>query len=230
MEKINVAIADDDGVFRKYVIHILETDSSNRINILIVAKNGAELLTKLQTTKPDVILMDIEMPKINGIEATKKIMAIYPHMKIIALTHHDSEKYVSQMYAYKVKGFLVKRDISKLPQLIESVYEGKYYIMDKVLSVISRQLKKILKMEKRNIGSAKSMTSEKDFEKLTPMELKVLWHTALLKSIKQIAKELSLSPHTVNNHQAGIRKKLNLIGRNSLVQYAVDNKERLEDL
>jgi DNA-binding CsgD family transcriptional regulator len=74
------------------------------------------------------------------------------------------------------------------------------------------------------------MTSEKDFEKLTPMELKVLWHTALLKSIKQIAKELSLSPHTVNNHQAGIRKKLNLIGRNSLVQYAVDNKERLEDL
>lgn len=238
MEKIDVAIADDCDVTRRLIIHALKGDNSNRINIVIEAENGTDLLTKLQLTSPDIILMDIEMPEINGIEAMKMIMDRYPHMKVIALTNHDNDKYVSEMYAYKVKGFLAKRNMSELPRIIESVYEGKYTITDKVRLVISQQLKKVLKMEKEiqltprhfAADNQKNMTLRKDLERLTPMELKVLSHTACHKTIKEIASNLGLSSDTVNSHQYKIRKKLNLSGRNSLAQYAQLVKEDVKDM
>lgn len=165
------------------------------------------------------------MPKMDGIEATKEIKSKYPDIKVIVYTRYENEDNIAEMCTLGVKSFICKSsDPSELITAIRVVSNGGNYLTDDALSIFINHLD--FNLTKLNNKSSDLET----LKKLSPIELKVLWHASSLKSIKQIAKELNLSPHTVNNHQANIRKKLNLRGRNALVQYAVSVMGKLKDL
>lgn len=224
MAKIKLAIVDDHKALRNALTKLLHTESG--MEVVLSAEDGIDLLKKLRVTTPDIILMDIRMPKMNGIEATKEILTKYPAIKVIAHTQYDNDDNIIEMYRQGVKSFICKSgDPSELITAIRVVYNGGNYVTDAALSIF----KNLLDINPTKSNHEKSLNME-SLSKLSPIELNVLWHTASLKSIKQIAKELYLSPHTINNHQANIRKKLNLFGRNTLVQYAVSIRKKLEGL
>jgi DNA-binding NarL/FixJ family response regulator len=223
MTKIKIAVVDDHEPLLNALVKLFKAESD--LDVILTAKNGIDLLEKLSTIMPEIILMDIRMPIMDGIQATKLIRLKYPTLKVIAHTQYDNDDNIVEMYKLGVKSFICKSgDPSELLSAIRTVYKGGNYVTDQALSIFINNL--VVNTTKSKNNKSSHLES---LGKLSPIELKVLWHTASIKSIKQIAKELHLSPNTVNNHQANIRKKLNLFGRNALAQHAMSVKNRLND-
>jgi DNA-binding NarL/FixJ family response regulator len=222
MVKIDLAIADDNELTRDALIKIFQFERD--MDVVLVAENGADLLSKLAAIKPEIILMDINMPVMDGIEATKKVLVHYPYVKVIVHTQFDMDHNIIEMYRAGVKSFISKTgSIAELVNAIRLVHGGGSYITDKTLSIFKKYL------EYTPTPKNKIVISEENFSKLSVVELRVLWHTASMKPIKQIASELHVSPHTINNHQYNLRKKFNLYGRNALVQYALSIRSQLSE-
>lgn len=221
MSKIKVGIVDDHESLRHAIIRLLKMEPE--IEVSLTAENGIDLIDKLVNNQPDVILLDIRMPKMGGVEAASKVVKDYPSIKVIAHTQYDSELNIMELYELGARGFLAKGcDPAELIKAIKIVNGGGNYVTDNTIAIFKKYLKTGLKY-----GKVVSEI-EDDLKKLTQIEIKILWHTSLLKSIKEIASDLNLSPHTVNNHQANIRRKLNQQGRNILSQFAINHKEKLK--
>jgi two-component system response regulator DegU len=222
MNKIRLAIVDDQEMARKATIRLLSLEKD--LEVILEAEHGIDLLQKLPKSNPDIILMDIQMPKMNGIEATEKVLAQYPNIKIIALTQFDNEQNIIEMYSRGVKSFFSKgHDPSELVKAIRVIQSGGVYVTDKAF--------KILRICLSTYSAAKPEKYATSIDDrlgiLSNTELIVLWHTSNRKSIKQIANDLCLSPNTINNHHAHIRKKLQLKGRKSIMEFALSVKEKL---
>ena len=216
MDKIKIAIADDHKDIRKALNIAFNTEKS--LEVVLTAENGIDLLEKLQRVKPEIIIMDIRMPKMDGIEATDQVLALYPNIKIIAYSQYDYESNIIKMYTHGVRSFVGKEDgTDELFKAIKIVADGGAYLTENAFEIIQRNL----------IG-----IQSKDFDcssllKLSQRELEVLWHVSQLKSVKEIAELLFISLPTVNNHEANIRHKLNVHGANSLQQYSLNVKDKL---
>lgn len=216
MTKIKIAIADDHKDLKKALNIAFKTESN--FEIVLTAENGIDLLEQLKRVKPDIIIMDIRMPKMDGIEATGQVLELYPKIKIIAYSQYDYESNIIKMYTHGVRSFVGKEDgIDELFKAINIVADGGAYLTENAFEIIQRNL----------IGS-----QPKDFDctlllKLSQRELEVLWHVSQLKSVKEIAELLFISLPTVNNHEANIRHKLNVHGANSLQQYSLNVKDKL---
>lgn len=218
MTKIKLALADDHNQFRRAIKRLIQLE--NDLEVVLEAENGLHLLDQLKITTPDIILMDIRMPKMNGIQATDRVKEDYPHIKIIAFSQYDREDNIVEMYIHGVKSFIGKEDEpEELLKAIRTVSDGGAYMTDKATSIVQSRLSFTSKQ-----GTSANIS---DLQKISSVELVVLFHTACHKSIKEIAEELSISPNTVNNHQANLRKKLNLFGRSTLLQYALAVKSEL---
>jgi DNA-binding NarL/FixJ family response regulator len=219
MKKIKLAIADDHLELHQAVTLLLNTQAD--FEIVLHAENGLDLLEKLEIFKPDIVLMDIKMPKMNGIEATDKVLEQYPEIKIIAFSLYDNEANIVDMYLHGVKSFIGKEDPNQeLFKAIRIVYDGGAYMTELSISIVQKHLTDISKNHNSQFDNHLVM-------QLSDAELKVLWHTCQHKSIKEIAEALFVSHHTVNNHHYNIRHKLNIQGRSSLLRYALSIKERL---
>jgi two-component system, NarL family, response regulator NreC len=201
MPKIKVAIADDHEQFRNSIKMALAMEPA--IEVILEAKNGRELIDQLPTYQPDIILMDIQMPVMDGIEATKAVMAAYPHLKIIALSLFDNELNIVKMNALGVKSFIAKEDALVLPKAINIVHEGGVFLPNEVAAKLQTYL-----------STTVAKTLPVDF---TDAELTLIRMIVQGKTSRQIGDKIYKSHRTVEDMREKLYIKLGIVTKQQLI-------------
>ena len=211
MGNYNIVVADDHALLRKGIIRILE--EVDYIHVVGEAGDGLELIELLKKKKADMAIIDISMPNLRGIEATKEIKKIYPSIKVIILTMHKKVEYLQQALTMGADGYLLKEDTDEeLLSAIENVKRGKNYISQAHSEEVNEEL------VKRHRFGQKKITSET----LTTREREILKLIAEGKSNRDIAQLLFISTRTVENHRAHIMQKLGFKKVTELVTYSIE--------
>jgi DNA-binding NarL/FixJ family response regulator len=214
-DAIRVLIADDHALFRRGLQMVLEQEPD--ISVVGEAGDGQEAVEKAGETMPDVVLMDVRMPKRGGIEATKAIKELMPHIKILMLTISDEEADLYDAIKAGANGYLLKEvSIEEVGNAIRSVQTGQSLISP---SMASKLLSEFATMVKR--ADEKQSAPQ---PRLTDREMEVLKLVAKGRNNRDIAKELFISENTVKNHIRNILEKLHLHSRMEAVVYAVREK------
>jgi len=208
--KIKVVIADDHAVVREGIKMILGREPD--IEIVGEANNGREALDLVATSKPSVVVMDISMPEMGGIEATKRVKEAWPKVNVLALTMHEDESYVFQLLKAGASGYVLKRGAAQdLVQAIRSASRGEAFLYPSVArSVLADYLKRVQSGEERH-----------RYDGLTDREREILALIAEGLSNQEIAQKLFISIKTVQTHRTHIMEKLDLHNRAQLVRYAI---------
>ncbi|MEW6731432.1 MAG: response regulator transcription factor [Acidobacteriota bacterium] len=208
-KRIKVLIADDHTILRQGLQRLLAT--SPNIDVVGEVENGNDAVSHVKVNQIDVLIMDISMPGLNGLEATRLVHKHSPNTKVLILTMHDNEEYLDQIIEAGALGYLLK-DVSaqELITAIEAVNRGDSYFSP----TISRKLID-------GYLRAKQRPSEDGFDSLTKREQEILKLLSEAKSNREIAHALCISVKTVETHRANIMKKLNLHTLTDLVKYAI---------
>jgi DNA-binding NarL/FixJ family response regulator len=210
MQEIKLILADDHNLFRNGLKLLLS--GYNHIRIVAEASNGEELLSLLDHTQADVILIDIEMPVMSGIEATRIALERFPALKIISLSMYGEEEYYYRMIDAGVKGFLLKSsEISEVINAIETVIKGGTYFSSEVLYNVVKNIKIVSKTSVDNTT-------------LSEREREVLEQICKGLSNQEIADILFISKRTVEKHRARLLGKTGTKNTAQLVMYAIENK------
>jgi len=210
MKQIRILLADDHTVMRRGLRLLLE--SHPQFGVVAEASDGRQAVEQAEATEPDVAVLDIAMPNLNGIEAAQRINAALPNTAIVILSMHSDEGYVLRALKAGAKGYLLKDSAEgDLIDAIQSVYDGKTFFSPE----ITRMLMEDYVREIRTRGA------EDSFDLLTPREREILQLLAELKSNKDIAQRLNLSLYTVETHRRNLQEKLNLHSVAELILYAV---------
>ena len=213
---IKVFVADDHQIFRQGLIKLLESESS--INIVGENGDGAEAFQLIKQLTPDIAILDISMPRMNGLEIVKQIKKQDLPVEFIILTMYDDEEYFNEAVDRGVKGYLLKDNaISDLLNCVKAVTQGKYYVSPLISEYLINRERKIRKFQNENPG----------INILTETEKRILILIAENKTSKEIADFLFISYRTVQNHRTNICNKLSLKGQNRLLQFAIENKHLL---
>jgi two-component system, NarL family, response regulator DegU len=211
MKKFKVYIADDHTLFRKAMVNLLRT--FDRVSDVKDAENGKELLALIKTDKPDVAIVDLQMPIMDGAETCENIIGRYPDIKIIILTMHDSEKFILHMMETGVHAFLLKNtEPEELEKAIYSVAEKDFYHNDLVATVLRKNVKEKKAGQRPMFRQTELTEREKEILILTCQEL----------TIREIGQRLSLSENTVRNHRVNIMEKIGVNNTVGLVKYAYE--------
>ncbi len=209
-KKIKILIADDHEIFRKGLKVIL--NRLKYVDIIAEASSGDELIDIVSKNNIDIVLMDIEMPGMNGIEATKKVLSIKPNVKVVALTMFNDEQYIQDMLDAGAKGFLLK-NITKqiLDKAIRTIAEGNNYYSDELFGFFTKK-----------IAGEKF---PKDIELiLTKREKEILQLICEGLNNEDIALKLSISERTVIGHKSNLLAKTGCKNTPGLISYSVKNK------
>jgi two-component system response regulator NreC len=210
MSKISLILADDHAVVRSGLRMLLEAQPD--MEIRAEAESGLEAVSKVRSLRPDVILMDIQMPDLNGIEATKQIKKFAPETAVLALTMHEDEQYFFEMLQAGASGYLPKRAApDELVTAIRTVARGEVFLYP---SLAARLVQDFLKRD--NVDQERKI-----YDQLTPREREVLILIAEGLSNGEIADKLVISIKTVDRHRENIMRKLNMHNRIELVKYAI---------
>lgn len=216
MATIKLILADDHEMVRSGIRMLLE--SKTDIEIIGEAKTGSETVELVRTLKPDIVLMDIQMPDMNGIEATRQIRELVPDVAILALTMHEDDQYFFEMLNAGASGYVPKRAApDELITGIRTVFKGQVYLYP---TLAKKLVKEYLQ---RSEG-----TDAQEADVLTKREKEVLIQIAEGLTNQQIASKLFISEKTVDRHRENTMRKLNLHSRIELVKYAL--KKGLIDL
>jgi DNA-binding NarL/FixJ family response regulator len=209
-----IFVADDHEVVRRGLCALLQAQPD--WEVCGEAADGREALEKTQKLKPDVIILDIGMPSLNGLEATRQILKINPQTKILILTLHDSDQVVREVLNAGARGFLLKSDAARdLVAAVEALRRDKTYFTSKVAAMV---LEGFLKN-----GTPTSVPAPPTRGRLTPREREIVQLLAEGKSTKEVAVALGLSVKTAETHRSNIMRKLELHSVSDLVLYAVRN-------
>ncbi|HQH41004.1 MAG TPA: response regulator transcription factor [Bacteroidales bacterium] len=210
MSPISVCIVDDHTLFRNGLRLLL--NASSEVQVIAEAENGREYLRMLEKTIPDVTLMDIEMPGMNGIETAAQAIKLIPHLRIITLSMYGEEEYYVKMIDAGAKGFILKNsDISEVLAAIRAVYEGgTYFSQDLLLNVV------------KNIRSGK-LPATSDTH-LSEREIEILQKICQGYSNQEIADQLNISKRTVDKHRSNLLEKTGSKNTANLVIYALKHK------
>lgn len=209
-----VVIADDHPIFLLGLKSVLEK-MTNEFDLIGVAENGSQAWDLIKNKKPDIALLDIEMPDMSGLDICEKVRSENLFTKVIALTVHKDEDIFNQALEAGVHGYILKENsINDLSEGVKTVLSGNFFFSASVSSFL-------LNRSARN----SSADSEIKGRRLTKTEKYVMRMIADGHTSNEIAKKMRISVKTINNHRANICKKLNLKGTNSLLVYAMKNKE-----
>ncbi len=209
---IKIAIADDHELFREGLVRLIEMKTSLKVEFQ--AANGEEVIERLKTSTVDVVLMDIDMPIMGGIEATRKVCEQYPDTKIIALSMHGDREYYFEMVAAGAKGFLLKSsELQEVVSAVENVCNGGSYFSQELLQMLVGQLR-----------PADGLSEEVETETLSARETEILIEVCRGLSNQEIADKLFISKRTVDKHRANILEKTGCRNSANLVYYAIKNK------
>ncbi len=212
MAPVRILIVDDHAVVRAGLRLLLSADPE--LEIVGEAGDGAEALRLARDLAPDVVLMDISMPDMNGIEATRRIKVLCPGVAVLALTMHEDDQYFFEMLAAGASGYVPKRAApNDLISAIHAVKHGGVFLFPSVARLLVRDYLQRVEDE----GEA-----GRPFDALTDREREVLTCIAQGQSNQEIAEALSISIKTVNRHRENIMARLNLHSRVELVHYAIE--------
>lgn len=217
-DTIRIALADDEVLFRKGVSFILQR--KRNIDVIFEACNGEEMVSflrenKINNTNPDIIIIDLKMPVLNGVEATKIIHSEFPEIKIIALTSYNTKSFIANMIDVGAASYLVKSTTpQELLTTINEVYENGFYYNDEVLQVIHECLASPKKKSKGRFLE----------EQLTNREVEVLKLICKQHSGAEIAEKLFLSTRTVEGHRNNLLRKTECKNMIGLIIYAINNE------
>ena len=218
-EKLRVMVVDDHALFRRGLEMVLQQEAD--IELVGEASDGAEAVERAQETMPDVVLMDVRMPKRSGIEAAGQIKELLPHCKILMLTISDEEGDLYDAIKAGASGYLLKEiPIDEVADAIRSVWAGQSRISPSMASKLLTEFNTLVRRaeEKQQFPAPR----------LTDRELEVLKLVAQGMSNREIADDLYISENTVKNHVRNILEKLHLHSRMEAVVYAV--REKLLDI
>ncbi|MGB2769319.1 MAG: response regulator transcription factor [Candidatus Zixiibacteriota bacterium] len=210
MKKIKLLVADDHKIFRQGIKKLLEEESD--LQVVGEASDGREAVKKTIELKPDVILMDIAMANLNGLEATRQIKKQLPSAKVIMVTMHKNEEYVLQSFQAGASGFILKEGaVEELVSAIRSINSDKSFLSPSISKTLIDAY-----MRKMETGK-----TETPFDLLTDREREVLQLIAEGYTNREVAKSLFISVKTVEAHRAHIMQKLNIHDIAKLVKYAI---------
>jgi DNA-binding NarL/FixJ family response regulator len=210
LSRIRILLADDHTVMRRGLRLLLE--SQVEFTVVAEASDGRQAVEQAELTKPDVVVLDITMPNLGGIEAAQRIASLLPDTAIIFLSMHSDEGYVLRALKAGAKGYLLKDSAEgDLIDAIKAVSQGKTFF--------SAEISKMLVED--YIREIRTRGIEDSYELLTSREREILQLLAEGKSNKDIAGLLNLSPHTVETHRRNLQDKLNLHSFAELILYAV---------
>ncbi|MCP5086380.1 MAG: response regulator transcription factor [Rhodobacteraceae bacterium] len=202
-EPIKVVIADDHPLVTEGIRGILE--SFDNIEVLATVSNGQELVDQFEALNPDVILLDLNMPTLNGLAATEIMLERRPQTRILVLSMHDSPEYIATVMRYGAKGYLLKDvPVEEIAEAINTVYAGGTYLCT---------------------GSEQQLEpdGETGREPLTAREQSILLELAGGKSNKQVAYDFDISVRTVETHRKNIKRKLGISTTAGLTRYAMEH-------
>lgn len=206
---IKVMIADDHSMIREGLKQLLELEGE--FEVIEEACDGEECIEKLKSVTPDILLLDINMPKMNGLEVLQKMKEMKWQTKVLVLTVHNEVEYLLKAVDIGVNGYLLKDSESvELKKAILSVVNGEDYIQPSLIPLLNA------KMIDRNKDNEK-------LEKLTKRELQVLKLLSIGKLNRQVAEELDISERTVKNHVSNIFKKIDVKDRTQAAVFAIRN-------
>ena len=210
MKPIRILLADDHTVMRRGLQMLLE--SQPEFTVVAEAADGREAVAQAEATQPDVAVMDIAMPNLNGIEAAQRMSAVLPHLAVVILSMHSDEGYVLRALKAGAKGYLLKDSAeSDLIDAIKAVHQGRTFF--------SAEITKMLVAD--HVREIRARGAEDSYDLLTAREREILQLLAERKSTKEIAASLYLSPYTVETHRRNLHEKLNLHSLAELIMYAV---------
>ncbi|MEJ2284868.1 MAG: response regulator transcription factor [Desulfobacterales bacterium] len=210
-DKIAIMIVDDHPLFREGLKSIIGRDQ--RYEIVDEAGSGQSALGKAEKIKPDLMMVDLSLPDMSGIQLTRKILAKLPQIKIIIVTMHSKVDYMAEAFQAGATGFVVKESAAEgLLKGIETVLKGNYFLDSAVSTQVVETLKKLPGKETK--------INDAVYGTLTAREQEILRLLAEGLSAKDIARKLFISPKTVENHRANLMNKLNLHSTIELVRYA----------
>lgn len=211
-KKILIAIADDYKIFREGIKKCIASDDT--LQVIIEADNGEELLAQFAGQIPDVVIMDLKMPVMDGIAATEIIRKKFPDVKVLVVTMYGEDKFIIHLMEIGANGYLLKNaEPDEIRRSIYAVYENGYYFTDIVNKALLKKLS-----TKNNIRPSFNQDIE-----LSAQEVEVLKLICEEKTDEEIAKEMSLSSHTVEDIQQSLIKKVGVRNIAGLVMYAIKN-------
>lgn len=209
MKPYRIVLADDHKIFRSGVKKII--DEIDRLSVVGEVGDGLELIALLKHSMPDMVILDISMPNLRGIETAREIKILNPKLKILILTMHKNKEYLYRCLAAGAEGYLLKEDTdAELFSAIKTIREDGVYISPILSMGLAEDLAKIC-----------AGTEKVPIEQLSVREREVLTLIGEGKTRKEIADILYISVHTVGHHRANILKKLNLKKTADLVKYAL---------
>lgn len=210
--KIRILIADDHTLFRNGICALLEDEQD--MVIVGEADDGREAVRLVGQLKPHVVLMDIAMPLLNGLEATRQIKREHPEINVLVLTMYDHEEYFREMLEVGASGYIIKRAAAtELVSAIRAVYNGE--------AVLSPAITRLLL---EDYLSRENHREDDDPNALSAREREVLQLIAEGKTSREIAEILHLSVKTIQSHRTSLMQKLDLHDRGELIKYAIQKK------
>jgi RNA polymerase sigma factor (sigma-70 family) len=213
MSDIRVLLADDHGIVRKGLRFLLERQPG--VEVVGEASDGREAVKLAEELEPHVVIMDVAMPKLNGIDATMQIMKTHPKTGVIMLSMHSDEAYLVRALSAGAKGYLLKESAEvDLLRAVQVVAQGRPFFSPQIAQTLLEDYMRTL--QQRGL--------EDTYEILTDREREVLQLLAEGKSNKEVASILNLSVYTVETHRTNLMQKLNLHNTAEIVLYAVRKK------
>jgi DNA-binding NarL/FixJ family response regulator len=211
---VHILLADDHALMRRGTRELLELQPGWKV--VGEAANGREALEKAKSLKPDVAILDISMPELNGLEATREILKAVPKTEVLILSLHESDRLVHKVLEAGASGYVLKSDAeATLVEAVEAVRQHRAFFTSKVASVVLHAYRK----GGKSPGSGKHARPI-----LTPRERQIVQLLAESKSNKEVASALNISLHTVTTHRANIMRKLQVHSVSELVRYAIRNQ------
>jgi DNA-binding NarL/FixJ family response regulator len=213
MNKLRILVADDHGVVRKGIC--LQLQQHAQFQVVGEAGDGREAVNLAETLKPDIIVMDIAMPNLNGIEATAQIVKNNPRIGVILLSMHSDDSYLSRALNAGARGYLVKETAdADLPRAVEAAAQGKPFFSPAISKLLVEDYMRRLQQQGLNDS----------YDLLTAREKETLQLAAEGKTNKEIAKILDVGVSTVETHRSNVMQKLGLHSSVDIVLYAVRKK------
>ena len=210
MDKIKVFLAEDHTIVRKGLRLLLEGQAD--IEVVGEAENGREAVENVERLRPDIVLMDITMPELNGIEATLRIKKSLPEIKILALTMYTNEEYIYQLLNAGASGYLDKNTApTELLSAIKAVHRGDSFLSPTISKTIIEEY----------LRHAEEPEQDDSYQQLTSREREVLQLLTEGCAYKEIAEKLNISVKTVGVHRVNLMEKLNIDNTTELIKYAI---------
>lgn len=212
MKKISIAIADDYKIFREGIKKCIASDKN--LQVTLEADNGEDLINSFKNNQPDIVIMDLKMPIMDGMEATQIIHKQFPQVKVLVVTMYEDDKFIIHLMEIGANGYLLKNsEPDEIRKAIYAVYENGYYFNDLVNKALLKKL--VLKTNMKP-----SFNQDVEF---TERELEVLKLICEEKTAAEIAKEIFLSPRSVEGIRQRLIEKVGVRNTAGLVMFAVKN-------